>query len=236
MVIVRTQSARAGGSIVDAVPECSVNGSMCKEEPLETRRGKRDRIIADTAIDVLAKRGMRGLTHRAVDQEAGFPLGTTSYYFRTRQALLEAAGRRVLETFYEEYAALERRNAASAGLAEAVALLIRRGEGRSRSHMLARFELGLEASRNATIAQMLADIRTKAVEGTSRLLRQVDPDISDHAVDIVNSMIIGVLFDRVTLGVPGADADELAAYVVSSLDASGVPARGGRRKGAATRS
>jgi DNA-binding transcriptional regulator YbjK len=188
---------------------------------LEPRRGGRDRVIADTAIEVLAQKGMRGLTHRAVDQEASFPLGTTSYYFRTRQALLEAAGRRVLEIFYEEYSTLQRQSKSPSGLVGAVAMLIRRGEGRSRSQMLARFELGLEASRNPAIARVLSEIRAKAVECTGQLLREVDPDISDRVIDILNSMIVGVLFERVSLGVPHASANQLARFLVSSLEESG---------------
>jgi hypothetical protein len=43
-------------------------------------------LIADTAISTLARDGMRGLTHRAVDRAAGLPEGSASYHFRTRQA------------------------------------------------------------------------------------------------------------------------------------------------------
>lgn len=50
---------------------------------------RRDR-LADAAMLILARDGTRGLTHRAVDAEAGEPPGTTSRYFRTRQALLTA--------------------------------------------------------------------------------------------------------------------------------------------------
>lgn len=40
---------------------------------------------------------MRGLTHRAVDERAGLPQGSTSNHARTRQALLEATVRRLAE-------------------------------------------------------------------------------------------------------------------------------------------
>lgn len=57
----------------------------------------RAELIADTALTLLAERGMRGLTHRAVDELAGLPQGSTSNHARTRQALLEAAVRRQAE-------------------------------------------------------------------------------------------------------------------------------------------
>src|SRR5215831_16726248 len=53
--------------------------------------------IADAAIRTLARDGMRGLTHRAVDRAAGLPEGSASYYFRTRQALLQATVERLAE-------------------------------------------------------------------------------------------------------------------------------------------
>ena len=45
-------------------------------------------LIADSAIEVVARDGVRALTHRAVDSEAGLPSGSTSYYCRTRAQLL----------------------------------------------------------------------------------------------------------------------------------------------------
>ncbi|WNI26009.1 TetR family transcriptional regulator [Streptomyces sp. ITFR-16] len=54
-------------------------------------------LITDAALDLLAERGMRGLTHRAVDERAGLPQGSTSNYARTRQSLLEATVRRLAE-------------------------------------------------------------------------------------------------------------------------------------------
>ncbi|MFJ9682199.1 TetR/AcrR family transcriptional regulator [Streptomyces sp. NPDC101194] len=54
-------------------------------------------LITDAALALLAERGMRGLTHRAVDERAGLPQGSTSNFARTRQSLLEATVRRLAE-------------------------------------------------------------------------------------------------------------------------------------------
>ncbi|MER5962292.1 TetR/AcrR family transcriptional regulator [Streptomyces sp. NPDC002057] len=69
--------------------------------------------IGDAALDLLVERGMRGLTHRAVDERAGLPQGSTSNHARTRQALLETAVRRQVE--------LEARVLTPAEIAEGVA-------------------------------------------------------------------------------------------------------------------
>jgi DNA-binding transcriptional regulator YbjK len=54
-------------------------------------------VIADAAIATIAREGMRGFTHRAVDRTAGLAEGSTSYYFRTREALMFAALARLAE-------------------------------------------------------------------------------------------------------------------------------------------
>lgn len=46
--------------------------------------------LLESASAVVAEQGLRGLTHRAVDREAGLPEGTCSVYYRTRLALLTA--------------------------------------------------------------------------------------------------------------------------------------------------
>jgi DNA-binding transcriptional regulator YbjK len=47
--------------------------------------------IARAGARVLRSSGIEGLTHRAVAEEAGVPLGSTTYYFTSRDDLLHAA-------------------------------------------------------------------------------------------------------------------------------------------------
>ena len=54
------------------------------------RPGERRPVITDHAIAVVARGGARALTHHAVDRDAGLAPGSTSYYFRTRAALVGA--------------------------------------------------------------------------------------------------------------------------------------------------
>ncbi|GGC57563.1 TetR family transcriptional regulator [Hoyosella rhizosphaerae] len=61
------------------------------------RPGDRRPLIADHAIAMLADGGARALTHQAVDRDAGLAIGSTSYYFRTRDALVAAAVARIRE-------------------------------------------------------------------------------------------------------------------------------------------
>lgn len=50
--------------------------------------------LIDAAIEVLAAQGARGLTFRAVDQQAAVPVGTASNYFANRDELfMQVSGR-----------------------------------------------------------------------------------------------------------------------------------------------
>ncbi|UMG93479.1 TetR family transcriptional regulator [Nocardioides sp. TF02-7] len=64
--------------------------------------------LADAGLAVLAREGARGLTHRAVDREAGVPTGTASNYFRSRTELVEALAHRIGERLAPEPKVLER--------------------------------------------------------------------------------------------------------------------------------
>ncbi|MFF5537902.1 TetR/AcrR family transcriptional regulator [Streptomyces cinerochromogenes] len=106
-------------------------------------------LVADTSLALLAERGMRGLTHRAVDEAAGLPLGSTSNVARTRQALLELAVRRHAER-EARVLALEEMPDPSGGpaaLADGLALAVHRSLTRHRELLIARYELALEATR-----------------------------------------------------------------------------------------
>ncbi|MFE6747447.1 TetR/AcrR family transcriptional regulator [Kitasatospora purpeofusca] len=111
----------------------------------------RPTLIADTAIALIAERGLRGLTHRAVDEAAGLPAGSTSNLARTRAALLDLALSRIVERETEG-------SPVTAGEppdgAEARELLVRGGADLlhraltvGRTLTLARLELALEATR-----------------------------------------------------------------------------------------
>jgi DNA-binding transcriptional regulator YbjK len=52
--------------------------------------GDRRELLLEAALRVTAKEGLRSLTHRAVEAEAGVPHGSTTYYFGTRHDLIVA--------------------------------------------------------------------------------------------------------------------------------------------------
>ncbi|MEU4829616.1 TetR/AcrR family transcriptional regulator [Streptosporangium sp. NPDC023615] len=106
-------------------------------------------LVADTAITLLAERGMRGLTHRAVDEAAGLPPGSTSNLARTRSALLELALARLARLEASAFAPLL--SGAETDmvdvLVEMTAQALRTQLTVGRETLIARYELALEATR-----------------------------------------------------------------------------------------
>ncbi|MFI9051911.1 TetR/AcrR family transcriptional regulator [Streptomyces sp. NPDC053427] len=117
---------------------------------MNARSTPRHERIADTALALLAARGMRGLTHRAVDEAAGLPQGSTSNLARTRAALLETAVRRLAEREAAVLTPSEMPPATDvtpAAVADALALALHRYLSGHRQLLVARYELALEAGR-----------------------------------------------------------------------------------------
>ncbi|MET9706349.1 TetR/AcrR family transcriptional regulator [Streptomyces griseus] len=117
---------------------------------------RRDR-LRDAAIEVLARDGGRGLTHRAVDGAAEVPPGTTKNYFPTRDAVLRAAAERCLE----QYLALTGQLAGAPGPTDREGLttlfrsLLENVAGPGRSRLLAVMELQTEATRRPWLSAIL---------------------------------------------------------------------------------
>ncbi|MGK4580496.1 TetR/AcrR family transcriptional regulator [Kitasatospora sp. HPMI-4] len=104
-------------------------------------------LIADTAIALIAERGLRGLTHRAVDEAAGLPTGSTSNHARTRAALLAAALTRIAEREHADFRPLQEENPPLELLLEVTATGVHQALTDGLPLTLARLELALEATR-----------------------------------------------------------------------------------------
>jgi DNA-binding transcriptional regulator YbjK len=110
-------------------------------------------VIADAAIATIAREGMRGFTHRAVDRTAQLAEGSTSYYFRTREALMFAALARMAELDTLALGDIP----TSGGTADLETLtnlllsVVRAWLTEGRERMLARFELTLESTRRPAL-------------------------------------------------------------------------------------
>ena len=147
---------------------------MRRKPNVEQRR----RDLCDAAIHLLAADGGRGVTHLRVDRQAGFPDGTTSFYYQTRAALLRGAIDRVIELDIADFtAAMD-----ATGDGEVDSLLstlaeqaMRTGVEPERSRARARFELMMIASRDPELGDVFAGLMDQFTSISEAAVAQVQP-------------------------------------------------------------
>nr|WP_055502625.1 TetR/AcrR family transcriptional regulator [Nonomuraea pusilla] len=179
-------------------------------------------VIADAAIATLAERGMRGLTHRAVDEAARLPPGSTSNHARTRAALLGLALARLTELERAVFAELLGKAGAQPpvpadDLVETLARVTHRALSRDRHVTIARFELALEATRRPELREIY-DLASRGFRepAVTLLAAAGSPDPVRHARQAV-AFIEGIRFDAVVGAGAAPSVDDLRAAFTEFL-------------------
>ncbi|MEV7794834.1 TetR family transcriptional regulator C-terminal domain-containing protein [Streptomyces sp. NPDC087512] len=177
-------------------------------------------VLADAAIDVLAEAGMRGLTHRAVDRAAHLPPGTTSAYFRTRQALLTALVRRLVALDQAELQAAGERTPVprdTGELVAAIAAFVERritGDGRRRS--LARYACAIESVHHPELREILIPRRNTGRQVVQDFLTaQGVPDAENRTITLL-TCVDGLVFDRL-VGGGAVSPEEIERLLTAAL-------------------
>ncbi|TJZ49508.1 TetR family transcriptional regulator [Streptomyces piniterrae] len=181
-------------------------------------RTARAQVLLDAAVTVAAASGLRGLTHRAVDAHAGVAPGSTSYYFRTRQALLVGMAEVIAE---RELADIAREapsgpaepvlsqpaesvasvaDAATPSVADAAAMMARvtgHWLGPARERTRVRLELSLLAAGQPEPAAALARVADCFLEQTRALLAALGAPAPDRDARLVRAAVEGLVYDDI---------------------------------------
>lgn len=180
--------------------------------------------LADAGIAVLAREGSRGLTHRAVDDEAGVPTGTTSNYFRSRDALVAGLFERIGERLAPTPDDLERRAAQKpdrALFADYLRDIVRRLSADA-DVTRALFELRLESGRRPELAALLGPWLRAGFEADVEFNRSAGLPGGPQEIALFHYAIDGLLLDRLTTPV---DPDIATDDVIDALVAGLLPER-----------
>ncbi|MBI2697655.1 TetR family transcriptional regulator [Mycobacterium gordonae] len=157
-----------------------------KPNPVERRRE-----LCDAAIQLLADDGAKGLSHLKVDRKSGVPDGTTSFYFRTRSALLLAVAERLAEldlANLQSVADNARPTGAGRGR-RAPSLLsqvvIQSGCEPELSRTRARYELTMQAARDPALAATLAH----GTEAFTKLHREILVQLMPRGTELESAVV-----------------------------------------------
>ncbi|WP_236566859.1 TetR/AcrR family transcriptional regulator [Nocardia sp. CY41] len=160
--------------------------------------GDRRVLLVDTAIELIATNGLRALTHRALDTELALPPGSTSYYFRTKRALIEAVVDRITDRSRADFAAAALAPSSAAApesAAEAIAAWLDRLLTDRRAHLIARHALLVDLLDDRDLHPRLAHSLFSVDRARDLFHAMGASDPRTRAEDFV-AVVEGAVFDR----------------------------------------
>jgi hypothetical protein len=137
------------------------------------------------------------LSHPKVDRHAELPDGTTSFYFRTRNALLQGVAERMNELDmadideWSRHAQLDpAAGQTTAGLAQ---LVMRASSGPALMRARARVELTLLGKRDAALAETMEIAMFYFYEISKDLIAKANPDFPDTDPGLIDAQAVTAL-------------------------------------------
>ena len=174
------------------------------------RQLPRREAILDAALALIAERGTEQLTHRSVAYHAGVALGSTTYYFASRDDLVREAFRRyvvrALALLGEIAGEAQPRNAAE--LVDLLVEIARRETSVDwRWTVVVEHELMLRAARDPELAADFHRYERALASGLAEALESLGAPQPFDAARTLIALVRGFELDALTR--PGADPDDL---------------------------
>jgi AcrR family transcriptional regulator len=181
-------------------------------------RNRRETLL-DAAIQVLGEHGIRALTHRAVDAEAGVAAGSTANYFPTREALLEAIVERVSAMERDRFDEMAAKVCpmTPAELGHSVAGWVKEATGARRALTLSRYAILVEAGHNAVIRRQLAETGSRVNAWFANWLRLIGSRDCDRDVHVLGDYLTGLMLHQLAIPDPGFDPAGKITTLLESL-------------------
>ena len=175
--------------------------------------------LLDAALELVGTQGMRGLTHRAVDTAAGVPSGSTSNYFRTREALILGiverfiVRERAMATGPDDYI-----DPSPEGVAAALGRFVDRALGPDRAVTLARYAILVETAQNPALREGMASGAAEVDAWALSLITRAGSGHPERDLDILANFLTGLVLHQ--LAMPSSDL-EAAARIRTVIDTLG---------------
>lgn len=177
-------------------------------------------MLADAGIAILAREGSRGLTHRAIDDEAGVPTGTASNYFRSRSALVTGLFDRIGERLAPTPEDLARRAGqppSRALFAHYIKDIVRRLTAEP-DVTRALFELRLDSARRPDLAAVLTPWLRAGFDADVAFNESAGLPGGRTEIGVFHYAIDGLLFDQLTTPIdPEISVDDVVERLVAGL-------------------
>lgn len=204
------------------MPHATPDAAPAAATPLSPRR----RQLLDAARHVIADEGLKGLTHRAVDRQAGLPEGSCSAYWRTRNALQAALTEYVAASLLADVDGLTEQirvcgpDDEQASVAATLELFLRWLD--QRELLVARLELTMAATRDPELAQLLADHRARLIGIVEEIMTAAG---KEHGAARAEAMVAS--YDGILLAALLQPAPARREFLARSLELLGTALAGG---------
>jgi DNA-binding transcriptional regulator YbjK len=166
--------------------------------------------ILQATLDVIAAHGTDGVTHRAVAAAAGVPLSATTYWFSSRDELLEEtlriAARHEIELFERLVVELATRDLTPAEWAEALAGALAGELEAHRGRHIALFELVLEAARRPGLRPEAQQVRATQLRLAELGARAAGSDDPEADAPIIVAALAGLMLKQLAAPDPAFEA------------------------------
>lgn len=179
---------------------------------------------------MLAAEGAKGLSHPKVDRYAQVPNGSTSFYFRTRSALLRATAERLAELDLADLMSVANPNESgdslTSGRASRLATMVMLSAEEPRlTRTKARFELLLQANRDPDLAEafrhnseMFTELHRREIMSRSDSGDDPDPKVLDEQTTATMSFVSGVHMSFIAGDRSITSAEQLDVLLIGIAD------------------
>ena len=173
---------------------------------------RRRRSILDATLRVISSGGVDAVTHRRIAAEAGVALGSTTYYFASREELVRQAFRHYIEEVTAAIGLLgrERPPESAEDIAETLTEVARR-EFAEPALVLAEYELILYAARDPVLAQDFTAYERGLEAQLAGPLERLGADRPMDAARTVIELMRGFEIGRLTR--PNASIEDLRRHL-----------------------
>lgn len=175
-------------------------------------------------LQVVARDGIQGVTHRSVAAEAGASLRATTYYFSSKDDLLQQALAHYVDDrivrVEEAAAALAQGDPLSTDHAtELLTAFVSEELTAGHARLVAEYELALEATRSASLAAHYERFRTALIALLSALTETAGSSSPELDAQLILATVRGIELDALTRrdGPDGALVDQQCRRLVEAL-------------------
>ncbi|GAA1672149.1 TetR family transcriptional regulator [Microbacterium lacus] len=175
----------------------------------------RDRALA-AAVRLVGEQGVRALTHARVDAAAALPRGSTSNWFRTRDALVAGVVAWIADQERGDLTEGLARVSTVDDLVDAIATLLEDATGRHAARTRARYALFLETTATPNRQPSLRVERSRfetQVRDIMLSLRATDPELATTTLFAVSA---GLIVNRLTIA-PDAPIRPAIELVIGAM-------------------